>query len=88
MLIVSVIISVFIDVNFVVIQNVSASLCSPVPFAPKSGGRVPPAPIGAPPMATAACVQASFGRYVRLRCWTVNHFAADLVKPVHFAILV
>ena len=49
MLIVSVIIFVFINVNFVVIQNVSASLCPSVPFASKSGGHAP-APMGAPPM--------------------------------------
>ena len=36
---VSVIIFVFINANFVVIQNLSA--CPPVPFASKSGGHVP-----------------------------------------------
>jgi len=34
-------------------------IMSPVPFASKSGGHVPPAPMGAPPMNTARTTLAS-----------------------------
>ena len=51
------------NVNFVLIQNISASFrelfpnyVPPSPFASKSGGHDPPAPMGAPPLSSGRCM--------------------------------
>ena len=45
-------------------------LCPPVPFACKSGGHVPPAPMGAPPMPSHACHDVNSGGHAGKRRWT------------------